>query len=74
MRPEPFYGTNVEPSVDSINNVNTNDEDYNNSEALFAETPTNGPPKRRPPAPFTVGKPQRPLSMNNNLKLNLQLE
>jgi hypothetical protein len=72
MKPEPFYGTNVQPSVDTINNVNTNpnDEDYNNEpEALYAETPTNNPTKRRPPAPFTVGKPQRPGSMNNNFNL-----
>jgi len=81
MRPEPFYGTNVQSSVDtSVNNINTNDDDYNESEALYSETPSHTTshtpshtplhnpsltsPKRRPPAPFIVGKPQRQPSIH----------
>ena len=68
MRPEPFLQNNIQTNVE---NIGSNDIDYTESEALYAENQSSAPTsgKRRPPASFSVGKPQRPLGLTHHIML-----
>ena len=62
MRPEPFHTNNGNTLQSTVNNIGPNDVDYTDSEALYSDSQSSSPTvsKRRPPASFSVGKPQRP--------------
>ncbi|CAG2101020.1 unnamed protein product [Medioppia subpectinata] len=63
MRPEPYYPQNIQQLQPPIDTIGANDVDYTEPEALYSDNVSSGATtsKKRPPASFSVGKPQRPI-------------